>query len=107
MLIINDTPGVVVTGADVMPGSDVGTSDFAITTQATKRVDGYVVVDNYGSRYTGENRVQALANINSPFNIGDKITVSGLVSNGADLKNGKLKKEDLPKELIEQLKELF
>ncbi len=24
-----------------------------------------------------------------------------------DLKNGKLKKEDLPKELIEQLKELF
>ncbi|WP_313955977.1 ShlB/FhaC/HecB family hemolysin secretion/activation protein [Aliarcobacter cryaerophilus] len=31
-----------------------------------------------------------LININSPFNIGDKISISGLVSNGADLKNGKI-----------------
>ena len=90
MLIINDTPGVVVTGADVMPGSDVGTSDFAITTQATKRVDGYVVADNYGSRYTGKNRAMLGANINSPFNIGDKISAFGLISNGEDLLNGKI-----------------
>lgn len=90
MLIINDTAGVIVTGADVMPGSAVGTSDFAITTQATKRVDGYVVVDNYGSRYTGKNRAMLGANINSPFNIGDKISAFGLVSNGEDLLNGKI-----------------
>ena len=90
MLIINDTSGVVVTGADVMPGSDVGTSDFAITTQATKRVDGYVVADNYGSRYTGKNRAMLGANINSPFNIGDKISAFGLISNGEDLLNGKV-----------------
>ena len=31
-----------------------------------------------------------MININSPFNIGDKISISGLVSNGADLKNGKI-----------------
>jgi len=36
MLIINDTPGAVVTRADVMPGKMVGTSDFAITTEASK-----------------------------------------------------------------------
>ncbi len=90
MLIINDTPGAVVTQADVMPGSKVGTSDFTITTEATKRYDGYVLVDNYGSKYTGRNRLMAGVNINSPFKLGDKISLSGLVSNGTDLKNGRV-----------------
>lgn len=90
MLIINDTPGVKVTSADIKPGIDVGTSDFDITTQETKRFDGYILADNYGSRYTGKNRVMAGVNINSPFNIGDKISLSGLLSNKSDLKNGRL-----------------
>ncbi len=90
MLIINDTPGVIVTGADVMPGSAVGTSDFAITSEATSPYDGYILVDNTGSRYTGKNRVMAGVNFNSQFKIGDKISLSGLVSNGADLKNGRV-----------------
>ncbi|WP_419768028.1 ShlB/FhaC/HecB family hemolysin secretion/activation protein [Arcobacter sp.] len=90
MLIINDTPGVKVTSADVMPGADVGTSDFSITTEKTKRFDGYILADNYGSRYTGKNRVMAGVNINSPFKIGDKISLSGLLSNKSDLKNGRL-----------------
>ncbi|MCT7590270.1 ShlB/FhaC/HecB family hemolysin secretion/activation protein [Aliarcobacter butzleri] len=90
ILLINDKSGVKVKSASIEAGSKIGSSNLLIETTPTKRVDGYVVVDNYGSRYTGENRVQSLANINSPFNIGDKLTVSGLVSNGADLKNGKL-----------------
>jgi hemolysin activation/secretion protein len=90
MLLINDTPGVMVSKAELMPGAEVGTSDFDIETTSQNRLDGYVVADNYGSKYTGRNRVQALVNVNSPFNIGDKLTVSGLVSNGADLKNGKI-----------------
>lgn len=89
MLIINDTPGSIVSGADVMPGTAVGTSDFAITTQASKPYDGYIIMDNQGSRYTGKNRLMAGVNFNSPFNIGDKISLSGLVSNGNDLKNGR------------------
>lgn len=90
ILLINDKSGVKVSSASVEAGSKIGTSNLIVETSATKKVDGYVVADNYGSRYTGYNRLQALANINSPFNIGDKLTVSGLVSNGADLKNGKL-----------------
>ena len=90
ILLINEKSGVKVKSASIEAGSKIGSSNLLVETTPTKRVDGYVVIDNYGSRYTGENRVQSLANINSPFNIGDKITVSGLVSNGADLKNGKL-----------------
>ncbi|PUE65076.1 ShlB/FhaC/HecB family hemolysin secretion/activation protein [Arcobacter caeni] len=90
MLIINDTPGVVVTQADVKPGSEVGSSDFIITTEKINRVNGYVLTDNVGSRYTGKNRLMAGLNINSPFDIGDKIALSGLVSNETNLLNGRV-----------------
>ena len=90
LLLINDRNGVKVSSSVVEAGKEVGSSNLNIDTTSTKRVDGYIVVDNYGSRYTGYNRVQGLININSPFNIGDKISISGLVSNGADLKNGKI-----------------
>ena len=90
LLLINDRNGVEVSNSVVEAGKEVGSSNLNIDTTSTKRVDGYIVADNYGSRYTGYNRVQGLININSPFNIGDKISISGLVSNGADLKNGRL-----------------
>ncbi|MCT7405362.1 ShlB/FhaC/HecB family hemolysin secretion/activation protein [Aliarcobacter cryaerophilus] len=90
LLLINDRNGVKVSNSVVEAGKEVGSSNLNIDTTSTKRVDGYIVSDNYGSRYTGYNRVQGLININSPFNIGDKISISGLVSNGADLKNGKI-----------------
>lgn len=90
ILLINDKAGVKVSSASIEAGDTLGTSNLLLETFPTKKIDGYVVADNYGSRYTGKNRVQALVNVNSPLNIGDKITVSGLVSNGADLKNGKL-----------------
>jgi len=90
MLIINDTPGAIVTGADVMPGKLTGTSDFAITTQATNKYDGYALVDNVGSKYTGKNRLMAGVNLNSVLGYGDKISISGLVSNGTDLRNGRI-----------------
>lgn len=90
MLIINDTPGVAVTKADVKPGEQVGTSDFLIETQPTPFYDGYVVGDNTGSKYTGKNRVMAGVNLNSPLNLGDKFSVSGLISNGEDIKNYKV-----------------
>ena len=85
MLILNDTPGVRVTRADVMPGSQVGTSDFAVETVATPRVDGYVSLDNYGSSYTGLNRLSVNLNVNSPLGLGDQLSLTGLTTDRADL----------------------
>lgn len=90
MLIINDTPGAVVTKADVRPGKEVGTSDFLIGTEATNRVNGYLIGDNYGSQYTGKHRIMAGVDINSPFNIGDKISAFGFTSQKEGLISGKL-----------------
>lgn len=90
MLIINDTPGVKVVKADVMPGQKVGTSDFAIGTEATPRYDGFLIADNHGSRYTGKERVSFGANWNSPTRRGDRLGISGLKSVNGDLLNARL-----------------
>ncbi|MDX4064936.1 ShlB/FhaC/HecB family hemolysin secretion/activation protein [Aliarcobacter skirrowii] len=90
MLIINDTPGAVVTKADVRPGKEVGTSDFLIGTEVTNRINGYLIGDNYGSQYTGKHRIMTAVDINSPFNIGDKISAFGFTSEKEGLLSGKL-----------------
>lgn len=88
MLIANDIPGLYVSKADVKAGKEVGTSDFDIETIASKTYDGYIIVDNYGSRYTGKTRLMAGLNLNSPFKIGDKLSLVGLTSSGSGLKYG-------------------
>jgi hemolysin activation/secretion protein len=90
MLLINDLSGAQVTNAEVYPGAAVGTSDFRITVSPTPKYTGYVIADNYGSRYTGENRLSVGANINSLTGIGDTFSLAGLISNTADLKNIRL-----------------
>jgi len=90
MLIINDTPGVKVVRADVMPGEKVGTSDFAIGTEATPAYNGYVLLDNHGSAYTGKERLSFNADWNSPTARGDRLSVSGLATNRSELLNGRL-----------------
>lgn len=89
MLIVNDTPGVKVTGVDVMSGRKVGTSDFAISTEASNPYNAYVIADNYGSKYTGRYRSNVGVSVNSPLGYGDKLGINGVLSSTTDLKNGK------------------
>ncbi len=90
MLIINDTPGVTVSKAEVRPGKELGTSDFIIGTDATKPYNGYIIGDNYGSQYTGKHRIMAGVDINSPFKLGDKITAFAMTSEKTGLLSGKV-----------------
>lgn len=90
LLILDDTPGIHVARADVTPGSEVGTSDFAVETTATPRVDGYLSLDNYGSRYTGDDRLSARLDVNDLAGIGDQLSLSGLSTDHGDLYNGRI-----------------
>ena len=90
MLIINDTPGSRVTQADIMPGEQLGTSDFAITAEATDRYSGYLVADNYGGEYTGKERLSTALDINSPFKLGDKISLNAMLTDESALENYRL-----------------
>jgi hemolysin activation/secretion protein len=87
MLIINDTPGAVVTQADVKPGTQVGTSDFIISTESSKAYNGYVIADNYGSKYTSEYRTMAGVSLNNPLSVGDQLSLSGLLGTNTNLSN--------------------
>ncbi len=89
MLLINDTPGASVKKANIMPGTVVGTSDFLIEAQATAPYSAYAIGDNYGSRYTGEYRLNLGINANSPLGYGDKLSLNGVFSTTGDLTNGK------------------
>lgn len=89
MLIINDTSGAVVTQAEVMPGREIGTSDFIISTDATDRFTGYAVYDNYGSRYTGKDRFMAGLNINSALALGDRIELNAMTTDSTGIINGR------------------
>ena len=88
MLLVNDLSGVQIIKAEVYPGKEIGTSDFSITTAPTNKYNGYVVADNYGSIYTGEDRVSMGLNINSLSHVGDTLSFSGMLSNSANLTNG-------------------
>ncbi|MBF0460025.1 MAG: ShlB/FhaC/HecB family hemolysin secretion/activation protein [Magnetococcales bacterium] len=90
MLVVNDTPGVQVTRADVLPGAVVGTSDFAVETKATAPYTGYLMLDNYGSVYTGKNRMSFGADANSVTGHGDRLSLSGMGSDAWGQVNGRL-----------------
>lgn len=85
--LINDTPGVRVTGADVAPGQQVGSSDLVLGMAATSGITGSVLFDNYGSAYTGKNRVSFNLDVNSPSRQGDRISLGGLATSTGDLIN--------------------
>ena len=90
MLIINDTPGSKVVRADVMPGDAVGTSDFAVGTMADPKHEGFFLLDNHGTKATGKSRASFNWDWNSPTGSGDRLSVSGLMSERQGLLNGRL-----------------
>ena len=78
-MILSDQAGIAI--APVMqPGSEAGTGDLVVDLNQRQTITGLVGVDNYGNRYTGTNKAKANLNINSPFMLGDQITLSSLYS---------------------------
>jgi hemolysin activation/secretion protein len=85
--VMGNRAGVNVANIEVARGATPKTSDFTVTTTAKPRLSGYVLADNYGSDFTGENRVSGRLDIASPTGIGDKISLSALTTDGEYLEN--------------------
>jgi len=90
LLLIDELNGAVVSNTQILPGTEVGQSDFTVTLGEEARYNGYAIVDNYGSRYTGRYRLNALGFVNSLNKRGDILGINTLVSNTANLKNLRL-----------------
>jgi hemolysin activation/secretion protein len=78
-LVLDDQPGIT-TAPLIRPGQQPGTGDLEVTVQRSAPITGDAAFDNYGNRYTGQNRLRTNVNINSPFILGDQIKLSALVS---------------------------
>lgn len=79
-LIINDLPGISITPL-IRPGKEVGTGDLVVKVIREPLFTGKLGIDNHGNRYTGEYRAYANLQWNSPFTIGDRISLRSFVSN--------------------------
>lgn len=78
-LILDDQPGIK-TMPILRPGQELGTGDLVVEVSRTPLVRGDVGLDNHGNRYTGEARLHANLQIDSPFLLGDQITIRSLYS---------------------------
>lgn len=80
LLLLNDTPGVGSAKASIQPGASIGTSDLIVELTPSAPYVANVDLDNYGNRYTGERRLGAMLVLNSPFRMGDEISLSALTT---------------------------
>lgn len=87
LLLLNDLPGVEVRST-LKPGASVGTTDLDIQLRGTRRVTGFAELDNFGNRFTGDLRLGAGLNVNSPAGIGDSLSLRGIAA--ADLDYARL-----------------
>lgn len=85
---LNALPGLAAR-AVIQPGADYGTSDVTVKVQEDP-IDGYVVVDNYGRKDSGEYRVSASVTLNNPFGVADQLQVLGTHSTNNGLNYGYL-----------------
>jgi hemolysin activation/secretion protein len=90
MLLISDFPGASVPRIAIGRGREAETSDFVFGVPEARRFDGYVLGDNFGSPYTGRNRVTGGINMNSPLGYGDRLSAFGIVSDDSHLVNGRI-----------------
>ncbi len=89
MLLVSDLPGAGMPRVAIGPGQAPETSDFAFSVPEARRADGYWVADNFGSPWTGRVRTSGAINVNSPLGLGDRLALFGMVSQNAELVNGR------------------
>lgn len=90
LLLVSDLPGAGAPRIVVSPGKSQETSDFQFAVPEGKRVAGYLLGDNFGSPYTGRDRLNGGFAINSPLGFGDRLSGSAIVSERAALANGRV-----------------
>ena len=84
--VLNALPGLAAR-AVIQPGADYGSSDITVKTQETP-LEGYVVLDNYGRKDSGEYRTSASVTLNNPGGVGDQLQVLGTHSTNNRLNYG-------------------
>ena len=73
ILNFNEVPGIDAK-VTLRPGKDAYSTSIVIDANEGPALTGSIFLDNYGNRYTGQNRATGTVFINNPTKIGDQIT---------------------------------
>ncbi|MGY6564116.1 MAG: ShlB/FhaC/HecB family hemolysin secretion/activation protein [Halomonadaceae bacterium] len=79
VLLLGDLPGVAVSPL-LRPGEEVGTGDLEVRVAQEPKLNGAISADNHGNRYSGSHRGQVKLQLNSPFMLGDRVTLNSVLS---------------------------
>lgn len=80
ILLANDLPGMAGSYSSIVPADQPGDARFEFTPVPAPLVAGHAYYDNFGSTYTGHHRVGGTVELNSPFKLGDKLSLGGNIS---------------------------
>lgn len=75
VFLVNDLQGLHAR-FEVRAGRTPGTASLVVTPVAEERFSGRAEVDNYGSRYSGETRMNFVGTVASPFGRGDSLVMN-------------------------------
>lgn len=81
LLLMSDMGGISIQ-ATLVPGKTNGTSDLIVEINDTKELTSEYSLDNYGNRFTGEDRGILSLNFNNIRGQGDVVTIGGYNSGG-------------------------
>ena len=87
LIILNETPGVMVT-SQLEPGKNDGETAVRVQLTEPQVIAGRVEANNYGSRTTGANQGVLALNANNVSGIGDQAAVNGIYSEGSQYIQG-------------------
>lgn len=79
-LLLSDQPGIQ-TSATMQPSTEMGAGDLIVDIKRVNPVTASLGADNFGNRYTGENRLLASVNINNPYKLGHQINLNAIYTN--------------------------
>ena len=82
LVILNETPGVMVSGS-LEPGGKDGETQLRVQLTQPPLVYGRVEANNYGSRLTGANQGIGSVSLSNPTGIGDQFSATGIDSAGS------------------------
>lgn len=80
--VAGDIPGIKSVKANLVPGSQPGTTQVQAQVEESRSVTGSAWVDNHGSRYTGVTRLSGQFNLNSPSGNGEQYNLALSTSTG-------------------------
>jgi hemolysin activation/secretion protein len=83
LLLINDLPGISITG-DLRAGKNPGETVLYVTVKDAPAITGQVSVDNFGDTATGIARTTANININGALGFNEQMSLYALYSEGSN-----------------------